>query len=465
MLYELSILLFVFFIGLSVVFFMISIATAILTWPAVLNIEVCPFLKKKFITCRQYLSTNWKQLLTVSSFLIIIGLTADLISIGALFQLKQVERMTGDVRIAVAESVYSGAHRDQAGNELANNVTRKLTEALSKDSRDYTVTVWGPDRVGSVMGRDESERAKSAAGIAKQIGADLVIYGLLNDSDLGWSYTPEFFIDAQNSYEVIEITGSHGLGVPIQLKKDSNIADHIESSNELSNRIQMLVDIAVGLAYYMNQNYEKSQHHWRQALNKSTPKNENEEKVLFLLLGNAAGKNNQIDLAKAYYERCISIDSNYARAYIGLANAYYIEALHSEVDYQLLYQAIRLFKIANKIANQPEFSDISTKIHFGLGQSYLILSNIDPDITIDMAINEFSAVIHEYEVKKNYRVRVLAGESHARLGLIMYKLKNLDSGIREYQIAIELLRDYPTRQIIYKRRVEELQKSSGDMSK
>jgi hypothetical protein len=143
---------------------------------------------------------------------------------------------------------------------------------------------------------------------------------------------------------------------------------------------------------------------------------------------------------------------------------YYIEALEpaegtgdlSQVDLDLLQQSIKSLEQARSAKQQPVLADTDSKVHFGLGQAYLMLNFGDGSVPMSDAISQFNSVIEEYGDGRNPRVRELAAESHARLGLIHSINGQNVQAIKEYQDAAALLDDMPERKILYEQRIEEL---------
>jgi tetratricopeptide (TPR) repeat protein len=188
------------------------------------------------------------------------------------------------------------------------------------------------------------------------------------------------------------------------------------------------------------------------------------EEVLYLLLGNAAGKNDALDTAERAYRRALAENPDYSRAYAGLGSTYYMRALEpveasgngADIDRELLNNSIDSFHQAAAATVRPALSDIPAKVHFGLGQAYLALHLQNESEPVARAVQEFDTVISEYDAGDNPRIRHLAAESHARLGLIYDLNGNRDAAIDEYEAAVSLLDDVPDRRRLYEDRLREL---------
>lgn len=404
-------------------------------------------------------------------------------------------RMTGDFRIAVAgfaERGHSGI--SEIGMELAEGVYLRLEQTFEELDLGFTVTVWGPNQVGTIEGQSYDVRAESAAQIAESIGADVVVYGVVDTTDAVWQVTPEFYVSAENFYEAEEITGQHALGAPLSITGKGGIADRIQVSNEWTSRVQVLSKITVGLAYYSVRDFKQALTTFQSAEGIEVWEESEGKQVLHLLIGNASGKiaalklrdvveqkealrldeirecNEDLKVAETYYQKSSALDTEYARAYVGLANVYYMQALSpfvktmepADVDFDKMSLSIATYEKALKAAHQPPLSDVSTKVHFGLGQCHFMLVYSENAEFFNTAIAEFEAVIEEYANGDNPRVRELAAESHARLGRIYVLSEHTDWAIEEYQAAASLLYDNPDRQALYKQTARELKENDGE---
>jgi tetratricopeptide (TPR) repeat protein len=373
--------------------------------------------------------------------------------------------MTGDFRVAVADFAIIGNPADRnAGTELAEGVYLKLNESLSEINKDFTITIWSPSRVGKIKGNTPEEMAKSAEKIAQKIGADILIYGLIDMSNPVWQVTPEFYIASDNFYEAEEITGQYQLGETFILAGQGSIARRIELSSKFDVRAQVISRITIGLAYYSLRDYQNAFESFRSTENISGWEETQGKEVVYLLTGNAAMKAQDLDASITELNKSLSIAPDYARPLITLGGVYYLQALEpfdktkipSDIDPELLEKAIESYKQALLAKKQPALSDISTKVHFGLGQCYLMQSYSGLDTPLGDAVEEFKIVIADYGDGQNPRIRELAAEAHARLGLIYDLSDYIEDAVQEYQLAADLLYDNPERQGQYQARADGL---------
>lgn len=406
-----------------------------------------------------------RQKLTLSFLLlfVFIGLPSIYWGYGYLYPTQ----MTGDFRVAVAQFNWQGEGSD-ISFELSDGIALKLEENLATAQQDLTITVWGPNQVGMVNGLTPEERATAAAGLAEKIGADIVIYGVMDASNSNLVTTPEFYISDKNLVDAQEITGQHQLGLSFLIPgAANNTATRVNFSNKLTGRTALLSELIVGLAYYSAHEYELALTSFQKVETSEIWQEVGGKEVLYLLLGNAFGKSKQWAEAELAFNESIKLDGEYARAYVGLAGIYYAYALSevaqengkedfSKLNLEQLNHSIDLYNHGLAAKNQPALSNIEAKVHFGLGQCYFIADLANGSFAFELAIKEFSEVVTAYGDGANPRIKEITAESHARLGLIYYLLGDYAAAKQEYEQAIELLADQPGRQEVFKDRLNEI---------
>ena len=149
-----------------------------------------------------------------------------------------------------------------------------------------------------------------------------------------------------------------------------------------------------------------------------------------------------------------------------MANLSYILALQpfeeskdpADVDQKLLDKCFSYLEKAESAPEKPPLAEAETKIHFSRGQCLWLKTYTGELPDFSSAVTEFEAVIASYDDGNNPRVRELAAESHARLGLIYRLTGDLPRALENYQIAADLLPDIPERQAQFQERVDELEK-------
>ncbi|MCU0485997.1 MAG: protein kinase [Anaerolineales bacterium] len=373
-------------------------------------------------------------------------------------------RMSGDFRVAVAEfDVIGNPANPSLGKELADCVYQRLVQTFAEAKLDFSIVVWGPDKVRSVSGITADERALDAQNLASALGADILVYSTIDVTQPVWQVQPEFLITSESFYQAAELNGPAQLGAAFTVTGMGEIAQRLEFSTRMTPRVNILAHITVGLAYISAKNYPVAIREL-QAI-EALPEWEvyNSKEVLYLLVGNAALLAQDIPLAESYFLKSLDANPEYARAMIGLGGVYYLQALTpfdasknpADTDMVLLQRSIETFLQASRASDQPPLADIPAKVHYGLGQGYFMLVYSGYETSFDAAANEFKAVIDSYGDGTNPRIREIAAESHARLGLIYSLTGNDELVSSEYARAAALLFDDPVRSELYQKRSDE----------
>lgn len=393
------------------------------------------------------------------------------------------QKMTGDFRVAVVGfSVMGETTEKDLGIEVANVIASHLNESLKQVAATLdpvvpyiNVEVWGPDKTGKVSGESAEKRASEAYEIAEKIEAHMVIYGFVDVSQPMWQIMPEFFIsdksffDAQELLDNSMLSGQYSFGEPILIPSMSNPVRQMELTSQVSKRARVLSIVTASLSYYSVHYYDAAIEILRTIEDDELWKNDqggesDTKKLFYLLLGNAESLSNQFEEAETHYQSALDLDANYSRALIGKGNMTYIKALqtsrqtenYADIDIDLLNQSIDWFQKASASGDKPPLADIETKVHFGVGQCLLAKVLAKSETYFDPAIYEFQAVIEDYDDGKNYRVKSIAAEAHARLGLIYEISGDLDAAKKEYEQAVLLLADNPERRSVFLKSLDRL---------
>jgi len=395
----------------------------------------------------------------------------------AAIRYRQPRRMNGDLRIAVAGFTVEGdENQSQAGIDLAERVQQQLQPNLAENENGLIITVWGPrePEVGALSGKGAVQRSAAAAQLAERIQADMIVYGVIDAREDPWQITPEFYLSDQNLNDANEVTGAHAWGVPFSLKGQGGVSGRLEFSRFISPRIQALTALSIGLAYYAVKDYRAALEVFASPQTHQYWAGQEGQQLLYLLVGNAAGKSGDFERAEQAYRQSLQIDPEYARARIGLAGMYYLRALQpynqsnlpADVDRSLLDTSIADYQQALLAQHQPPQADISAKAHFGLGQCYLMQSYAAGETRFAAAAAELQSVLAAYGDGQNPRLQELAAEAHARLGLIADLSGHPELAAAEYAQAADLTRYDTARHKLYERRAQTLAarspRSSGE---
>lgn len=317
-----------------------------------------------------------------------------------------------------------------------------------------------------IKGDTAKIRADNAAKLAAQIHAHMIIYGVIEETTNGMLVIPEFYLDTQGFHESNEVVGQYELGTPFPLPSADNPAWAYDFDRQMQTRSDIISSLSIGMSLFAVHEYEKALEVLQSVETIEGWQDDQGKEVLYALLGFSAGKAKNYDLTEASLEKAIKINPDYARPYIGMANLNYILALQPfeeskdpvDVDQKLLDKCFTYLEKADDAPEKPPLAEVETKIHFSRGQCLWLKSYTGELPDFSLSIKEFAAVIASYDDGNNPRVRELAAESYARLGLIYRLTGDLPRALENYQIAVDLLADIPERQAQFQERADEIQR-------
>lgn len=376
--------------------------------------------------------------------------------------------MTGEFRIAIASFEENGSSLpSDIGYTVADGINIRLGDDLREIAVGPKVEIWGPDKIGTNKGKTPEERTKSASILATEIRAHMIIYGVVEETPNGMIVIPEFYLDTQGFHEGSEVIGQYNLGSPFTLPGADNPAWVYDFDREMQTRSDIISSLSIGLSYFAVHEYEKSLEVLQSIEAIDGWEEDQGKETLYALIGFAAGKAKQYDLTESALKKAIDINPDYARPYIGMANLNYILALQpfeeskdpADVDQELLDKCFTYLEKAESAPEKPPLAEAETKIHFSRGQCLWLKTYTGELPDFSSSVKEFEAVIASYNDGNNPRVRELAAESHARLGLIYRLTGDLPRALENYQIAVDLLADIPERQAQFQERADEIEKT------
>ncbi len=283
------------------------------------------------------------------------------------------------------------------------------------------------------------------------MNADLIIYGVIETKNGNYVISPEFYVNSRNLFPSEELIGQHILGSQINVPFSGNSTPTtINLNRELSRRSQIMAYVAKGLGLYLTHYYEGALAFFQKANDDNLWQFNSGREVIYLFVGNCAGKTGDLLLAENSFNKALEIEKDYARAYIGLGGVYYSYSLKKFTENNIppnndeMARALELFEKATSIEGQPETADILEKAAFGKGQIFLAQwlagqpshsdSSEGEELLVE-AINQFDIVVTQFDNGKNPRLQELASEANARLGLIHLQTEELDLAINYYILA------------------------------
>ncbi len=388
------------------------------------------------------------------------------------------EQMSGVFRLAVAsfdvvDPAGSAGQNAAVGVTLAEAAYQILSENYTGQDLDFTPTIWGPDQVGQIAGDSPAERAQKAEQLARRIGADMLVYGQVDASQTPWRFTPEFYLSPE-AFAMSEISGANGLGQPFSIQGEGEASRRLDFATKAGPRLQALSKIMLGLLYGSLKDYPNALEQYLAAEIIPGWDDQQGKSIIYLLVGNAYLKLEQLNSAEASLLKSLELDPEYGRAYVSLGSLYYGRAISgylqtndlNQIDPALLERSLRTFQRALVATNQPPLANVPARVNLGIGQVYLIRalsaseSLSDPAAGFALARAEFEAVLQAYAEGEEPTLRDFAAEAHARLGMIHQLEGDLDLAALEYEQAAGLLYDDPERQSLYAGRATELRQAT-----
>lgn len=223
-------------------------------------------------------------------------------------------------------------------------------------------------------------------------------------------------------------------------------------------RTQVLVQFVVGLGYYDLGQLAEAERAFRRAENLAGWERQDGKEVLYLFLGNVAGKLERYDAARSYYGQALRIDRQYARGLVGLAETRFHQARGScergRVDAAGLNRAVADYRRAGVARDRPALADVDAKVAFGLGRAYVCMSQAGVADHWKDAEQQLAAVLGAYK-RGNRRVKQLAAEAWANLGVVylppagVFDRTRYERAAEAYRHAIELSDDPQRKGVLY----------------
>jgi tetratricopeptide (TPR) repeat protein len=162
--------------------------------------------------------------------------------------------------------------------------------------------------------------------------------------------------------------------------------------------------------------------------------------LLYLFLGNTAGKQRRLSEAQRYYTLALDVSPAYGRARLGLAELAFHRARGScernRVDATGLRRALKLYQAVLRSGEQSAGADLPTKVASGLGRTYLCLSQAEVANQWTEARAQLAKVIEDFN-RGNQNVQELAAEAYAGLGLIYLPVGGAPSAKTQYRQAAD----------------------------
>lgn len=318
--------------------------------------------------------------------------------------------------IAVADFGVQDAQGNVSSSAEASTWSKWMFDTLVNETAqlptDLKIEIWHDSlrplreraNIGLIQGKTLGERERAAEQKAKELNADLVIYGNFSATQNPGTFVPEFYL-AKGRDEADEMRGSQAMGKPFELPTPLNPADQFTRKyldKNLTPRAVALAWFVPGLIDDLTGDFEKAYEKFNAALTQLPDLQDGQGKAVFYYyLGRQAlflsqdenrarkffgvtdpaqrGEEAALIRAEDAFRTAIALDAQYARAYFGLGSVFYQRAnliltntfpeeREKRVDVPgLLEQAIASHQRALELAGNAPYSliDIQSQLHLG----------------------------------------------------------------------------------------------------
>ena len=256
--------------------------------------------------------------------------------------------MSGDLRVAVAEFGLAEATGTAGGQAKVERSTQALGFAQSvasfiggelqtlsegntgfcasfdppetgqagappENANCFDVHVRQPQITGPIIGATAAERAAQAAALAHDINAQVVIYGNLTVDKAQTTFVPEFYVAEEALSGNEDVLGQYAFRW--QIRSKGNFAGNPASSEELRRqalaRTSIMANLVIGLGYYLTGQYDRAAHYFEVTDRLPGWDPSEGKELLYVMLGNTAGKRGDLDAADQYYAEALRVNPEY----------------------------------------------------------------------------------------------------------------------------------------------------------
>ncbi|MBK8616874.1 MAG: hypothetical protein IPN96_07130 [Anaerolineales bacterium] len=378
-------------------------------------------------------------------------------------------------RLNVVVVPFSNQTKGQcgAGGDIGSLVAGAFHTALISGEYDETSSVQpafrSPDEMPALEGSSDAQLTASAEKLAREINAQIVIYGTVTCTELTQKPSAKvmFFVAPAGFSDAQELIGEFSFSSGA-LYGNLNSGEEFLSSNEnLQYKINVMSLVVNSLGSYLGENYSQSLITISAALESPLWESEGGQEVVYILAGNIewryarqlnlAGQEEralqEIEQARKFYVLANTMSESggsgkYARAFIGLAGVEHFYATYkSRASCRLEDIDLAKFELekenldhAENALNRPVTADIPEKIAFDKAQIDLAIYAKNPnDLSLSSAEENYKIVILSYTnfENPNLRIQEMAAHSYAGLAFVNWYRDNVIAADTNFNLAIK----------------------------
>ena len=355
---------------------------------------------------------------------------------GGIWYSKQPQKMNGDFNIAIAQF---GEIRDDGKikpSARAENISNNVLNFLDSEYKSANLKVMVSHKNIPLILEDIQ-----AEELAWRINADMIIYGNVYIQGEKAELSPRFYLSDHPDTQ--ELTGQNELAYPIPFAT-TDLGSNDKVNVELKTQTAILVDFTKGLIYLSQKDMESASSSIQTAIKlaENAPKPFAGQEVLYLLAAQIQRRQKNYGAANDLLDMGLSLNPQYARAYLARGNIYYLQALDKNYDYELLNKALVEYKLAYQVPGQPESAYIPAKAHTALGNVLVVMAqqSNNPDLFAE-AIEHYGYIVEQYERTQNPVLRANTAIAYFGLGVAYERQGQLERAVNMYEQAHALTDD------------------------
>lgn len=252
-------------------------------------------------------------------------------------------QMDGLFNVAVAEFGQVDSSGQVQSSTDGQQLSRRIYEALRLEfdslpvdlRQEFQPVVWHDSlppeakgvTIGIIPGDTPEARTEAASALARQLNANVIIYGNLVFNQDSAGFVPEFYVASLHG-EADEIVGRHQLGAPISIQLPLNLDQQagLSLNKKLVSRTRALSRFTLGLMYDLGGFSQDAFQVFQESLEQLDWDESSGQEIFAYFLGRSALFLNRDEQAEAAFEQARAANPAYARPYVGLGSVYYKQA-------------------------------------------------------------------------------------------------------------------------------------------
>ncbi len=399
-----------------------------------------------------------------------------MLAVAAFFGLRLLgpAQMSGAFNLAVAEFGQAGPNGQISSSAKGQLISLRLFEGLKieldslspADRANFQPQVWQDSlditqkrvKIGIIPGDTPAARWTAACDLARQIHANVIIYGNLPPEASQAGFMPEFAIcDNSNlRVDVDEIVGAHQLihGLPAALLSQIGTpGTDLALNMRINSWNHALALFSIGVMYDLEGRSDLALGIFKQARDELKNGNAPSGEMLWFFIGReelilaartaqdaaiSQARLDHLSSAQAAFEEALRQNPAYARAHIGLGSGFFNRVLDTPPAGRLatpdLAATLREYQLALSQAAGSPGALIDTKARLGLASAWILQGEAQRDLgqvseagaSFEQAIQAAAGSIDPLKAANQYRVLAQAylslGEAYHQQGHLQLTL-------------------------------------------